>query len=168
MAEVTKRKIASIYSLIAGFFLSLFSGHAHAGEYFKTTTAKPLGTTRQAPAVYRTTTPNTLSVGVNAAPAPNTISNGVNAAPAPDAAKTFSAPNAIPAGVNAAPAPGFTSTEVMNVQMIEDSDAREFILKKADAQGLDATNLSTDFVNTSMIEYLMKEVQSLKSQLQTK
>ncbi|HEX5038094.1 MAG TPA: hypothetical protein VFX30_13125 [bacterium] len=164
MAEVTKRKIASIYSLITGFILSLFSGHVHAGELFKTTTSKPVGTTRQAPAVYRTTTtvnPDTVSSGLNQAPAPNTISSGLNQTPAP---------NITAAGLNQSPAPGFnsTNTELMNAQMIEDAEAREFIINKADAQGIDSTNLPRDFVNTTMIEYLMKEVAGLKTQLQNK
>lgn len=169
MAEVTKRKIASIYSLIAGFFLSLFSGHAHSGELFKATTSKSAGNARQFPTVYKTNvTPNTVSTGINTIQAPNTIPNGINTAPAPEATRSTSTVNAVPAGINTAPAPGMYNAEVMNAQMIEDSDAREFILNKADAQGIDSSNLSRDFVNSTMIEYLMKEVESLKMQLQNK
>ena len=156
MAEVTKRKIASIYSLIAGFFLSLFSGHAHAGQFM---TRKPV-VVEAGKTQVQADTSSSLKAGSLMAPAPTQA--GSLMAPAP--AGSLMSP--APAGSLMSPAPeGAVTVEVQNATTIGDEGMKGFVVEEATKRGWQPDQLSTSDMNNLRTEYLLQQIRLLQDKV---
>jgi hypothetical protein len=172
MAEVTKKKLASIYSLIVSFFLTAFSGHAHAGEIFfkrsqldSAKRTETTATTLDAPSI---STPRSMTM----APAPDAgkidivPTTSMTMAPAPDAGKIDIVPATSMTMVPAPDANQATATELVNIDNVQDVSLKSFISQRAMDQGDNPHQLSVQKFNTFRIEYLEMQVKSLEQQLQ--
>lgn len=156
MAEVTKRKLTAVYSMIAGFFLSLFSGHVHAGELFYKSKQT------------ETTTKKAQPVGANNYNSNTVPSAGHMRPAAPDANTDIlnTMPSAGHMRVAAPDADKASNSELMNVENVEDPSMRSFMSQKAMEQGMNPDQLSIEKFNTLRMDYLQIQVKALEEKLQ--
>jgi len=172
MAEVTKRKIASIYAVITGFILSLFSshGHAQAGEFF---TRKPTVEAGKTQAQSTATPPQTA--GSLMAPAPSQTAGSLMApapagslmAPAPAqkaGSLMITAPTSAESLMSPAPA-GAVTIQYMNAADIEDVGMQTFVTQKAIDRGIQTDRITESTMNELRTEYLLNQIKSLQEKV---
>ncbi len=185
MAEVTKRKLALIYSTIVGFFLSIFGSHASAGEFLTRKPTVEAGSTKtlvnSSLKESATTDSPAYQIGILAAPAtqrgilaaPATqtgilaapaTQKGILAAPATQA-EILAAP-ATQKGILAAPAPtGAFTIDIQNAEDIEDEGMKGYVIDTAARRGMNPTQMSTPDINNLKTEYLLQQIKLLQNKV---
>lgn len=175
MAEVTKKKLASIYSLIVGFFLSVFSGHAHAGAFFMPAPQKTTATGKAPPTIYRTTTDVVPQLGMTQAPAPDAATSassivpavGMTQAPAPTTT-TATTDIVTTVGMTQSPAPDANTaldTDLIYVESIEDPSFRSYVSKTLADRGIETGQLTKGSLDTLRFDFLQMKIDALEAQI---